>query len=278
MLHNKLAVAGPQFGPVSKLTAQSFGRAASKDTFLEALLNVPEEHHRDPLDWLASLALHVIVIAALIVVPFYVAPSLDLHQFQLTYLVAPLPPSAAAPPAPTVQKVVRVVHPLRASQITMPVAIPKQIIIEKDEPAPQPEIGGIIGGVPGGSMEGVLGGIISGAPPAEPPRPAAIKPAATTPSILHVGGNVKEPTRILYVQPEYPILARQGHIQGSVTVDAIIDEHGNVVQVHAVDGPALLIPAALKAVMQWKYEPTQLNGVPVALDLHVFVSFTFGGD
>lgn len=278
MLHNKLAVAGPQFGPITKLTPQSLGRAASKDTFLEALLNVSEKHRRNPLDWLVSVALHVIVIAALIVVPFYIAPSLDLHQFQLTYLVAPAPPPAVAPPAPTIQKVVRAVHPLRASQITMPAAIPKHIVIEKDEPTPQPEIGGVIGGVPGGSMEGVLGGIISGAAPPEPPKPAVSKPAAQTPSIVHVGGNVKEPTRIFYVQPEYPILARQARIQGSVTVDAIIDEHGNVVQVHAVDGPALLIQPALKAVMQWKYEPTQLNGVPVALDLHVFVSFSFGGD
>jgi outer membrane biosynthesis protein TonB len=36
-----------------------------------------------------------------------------------------------------------------------------------------------------------------------------------------------------------------------------------------------LIPAALKAVLQWKYEPTLLNGVPVAVEMEVTVHFNF---
>jgi Gram-negative bacterial TonB protein C-terminal len=56
-------------------------------------------------------------------------------------------------------------------------------------------------------------------------------------------------------------------------VDAIIDEHGNVVQARAVSGHPLLIPPALKAVLQWKYEPTSLNGQPISVELQVFVNF-----
>ena len=62
-----------------------------------------------------------------------------------------------------------------------------------------------------------------------------------------------------------PRLTYQAHISGTVILDALVDERGNVVQAHAVSGPALLIPAAIKAVLQWKYEPTSLDGQPVSL-------------
>jgi periplasmic protein TonB len=51
----------------------------------------------------------------------------------------------------------------------------------------------------------------------------------------------------------------------------VIDERENVVQARAVNGHPFLIPAALKAVLQWKYEPTLLNGTPVAVEMEVTV-------
>jgi protein TonB len=61
-----------------------------------------------------------------------------------------------------------------------------------------------------------------------------------------------------------------------VIVNAVIDEHGNVVGARALSGHPLLIPAALKAVLQWKYEPTLLNGTPVAVEMEVKVHFSLG--
>jgi len=40
-----------------------------------------------------------------------------------------------------------------------------------------------------------------------------------------------------------------------------------------VSGHPLLVAAALRAVLQWKYEPTSLNGQPVSVELQVQVSF-----
>jgi protein TonB len=71
----------------------------------------------------------------------------------------------------------------------------------------------------------------------------------------------------------YPPLARETHIRGTVVVDAVIDEHGNVVQARVVSGHPLLMDAALKAVLLWKYEPTTLNGQPVSVELQVQVHF-----
>ena len=60
-------------------------------------------------------------------------------------------------------------------------------------------------------------------------------------------------------------------------VEAIIDEHGDVVEVKVVSGPPLLIQSALDAVRRWKYEPTYLNDEPVAVQLNVTVQFKLGG-
>jgi outer membrane biosynthesis protein TonB len=36
------------------------------------------------------------------------------------------------------------------------------------------------------------------------------------------------------------------------------------------------VTAALKAVLQWKYEPTLLNGTPTAVEMEVTVHFNRG--
>src|SRR6516225_1157732 len=60
-------------------------------------------------------------------------------------------------------------------------------------------------------------------------------------------------------------VARQAHVQGTVVIEAIIDDKGNVTQVKAISGPGLLTPAALKAVSARKYQPTLLDGQPVSI-------------
>jgi outer membrane biosynthesis protein TonB len=65
-------------------------------------------------------------------------------------------------------------------------------------------------------------------------------------------------------------------VQGRVVIDAIIDDHGNVVELHVVSGQPLLVPAALQNVAQWKYEPTYLNGEPISVEMVVNVDFKLG--
>ena len=84
---------------------------------------------------------------------------------------------------------------------------------------------------------------------------------------------MREPRPTYRVEPVYAALAKQTHIQGTVIVDAILDEHGNVIEMKVVSGPPLLIQAALDAVGRWKYEPTYLNDEPVPVQLNVTVTF-----
>ncbi len=63
--------------------------------------------------------------------------------------------------------------------------------------------------------------------------------------------------------PEYPVIARQAHASGSVTVEILVDEAGNVIAAHAVSGHPLLQAAAVAAARQATFQPTRLSGEPV---------------
>jgi len=57
---------------------------------------------------------------------------------------------------------------------------------------------------------------------------------------------------------------------------AIIGKDGTVQQLQLVSGPPLLVNAAMDAVRQWRYQPTELNGEPVDVDTTIQVVFTLG--
>jgi protein TonB len=145
----------------------------------------------------------------------------------------------------------------------------------KEEPLP-PDVGagvvgGVPGGVPGGQLGGVIGGILADASRSSVPLPlpAAMQPRAP----IRVGGRVRPPRAVSKPFPAYPTLARQTKVQGVVAIDAVLDTEGNVVEMRALSGHPLLIPAALEAVKQWKYEPTYLNDQAIAVQLIVTVTF-----
>jgi protein TonB len=88
-----------------------------------------------------------------------------------------------------------------------------------------------------------------------------------------VSGLVREPVKIKHVAPVYPPVAVAGKIEGSVSLEALVDVKGRVAEVHFLEGNPLFQEAAVEAVRQWLYTPTLLDGVPVALILTVTVHF-----
>lgn len=59
------------------------------------------------------------------------------------------------------------------------------------------------------------------------------------------------------------MIARAAHVSGTVTVQVLIDEEGNVKAAHAVDGHPLLLAVCVAAAQQAKFSPTLLEGEPV---------------
>lgn len=84
-----------------------------------------------------------------------------------------------------------------------------------------------------------------------------------------------EPARISGAMPAYPQSLRTYPVRGHATVDFVIDAEGRVrvSTVLAASAPEFG-EAALTAVRQWRFEPTQQHGA--AVNVHVRRSFTFG--
>jgi TonB family protein len=89
-----------------------------------------------------------------------------------------------------------------------------------------------------------------------------------------IGGNVMEANLIRKVQPSYPQAAKNRRIQGTVEFTATIDQQGIIENLELIRGPLALYDESYKAVMQWKYRPTMLNGVPVEIITDIIVNFT----
>jgi protein TonB len=94
----------------------------------------------------------------------------------------------------------------------------------------------------------------------EPPPPDAPKP---TPPRAPISGGVLNGKAISLPKPAYPPIAKAAHASGTVVVQVLIDENGNVVSAHAVSGHPLLQGAAVGAARQARFSPTKLSGQPV---------------
>ncbi len=114
---------------------------------------------------------------------------------------------------------------------------------------------------------------VSTSPVAIPPPPVAKK---APPKRIRVGGNVAKAHLTRQVRPQYPPLARQARIQGTVKLSAVISKDGTIQKLDVLSGHPLLVPAALDAVRQWRYRPTLLNGEAVEVLTNIDVNFTLG--
>ncbi len=213
-----------------------------------------------------SLAAHLVVLGALVLVPVLGSSELPEPTSGLrAFLVEPPTVSAPPPPPPPAPAAVAarpVPQPSTEPRFVAPVETPDTIAPEETLEAGIE--GGAAGGVEGGVEGGVVGGIIGGLPAAPPP---------VTP--VRVGGQVKEPTKVKHVVPDYPDMALQARVKGTVIVEALIGPDGRVNDVTVLQGIPLLQEAAVKAVRQWVYTPTLLNGIPVPVIMTITLRFNF---
>ena len=114
-----------------------------------------------------------------------------------------------------------------------------------------------------------------GAPqPPPPPGPPTPPPLVDGLQPVRVGGNIKAPTKLHDVRPEYPADALNAGVSGMVIVEATIDTQGNIHTTKVLRSIPMLDAAAVEAVKGWKFTPTHLNGSPVPVIMTVTVNFT----
>jgi TonB family protein len=105
----------------------------------------------------------------------------------------------------------------------------------------------------------------------EQPTPSSdAQPAAQR---APISGGVLNGKATHLVQPSYPPIARAAHASGSVTVQVVVDENGNVISAHATSGHPLLQAAAINAARGSKFSPTKLSGQPVKVSGVIVYNF-----
>jgi protein TonB len=90
-----------------------------------------------------------------------------------------------------------------------------------------------------------------------PPLPDPPKPARVVSKGVINGQAISLP------RPTYPETAKRMRIQGTVSVQVLIDEQGRVLSAKAVSGSPFLLIEAQKAAMQARFSPTRLGDQPV---------------
>jgi protein TonB len=105
-----------------------------------------------------------------------------------------------------------------------------------------------------------------------PSADAMLLPTPT--AVLSGVANAMLVTKVI---PDYPIVAKQSHLQGTIIVAALIGKDGRIADLQVITGPTPLREAALDAVKQWVYWPYFVDGEAVQVATKINVVFSLGG-
>lgn len=131
---------------------------------------------------------------------------------------------------------------------------------------------------PGKSIRDVTVTDLAPAAPSSPSAPGA-QPAATNwEGEAPAAEEPVEPAQLMSrVDPRYPEGARRAGVEGTVVLDATINETGQVTQVAVERGlPLGISEAAVAAVRQWKYKPARGRAGPVPSHKTIKIVFSLG--
>jgi protein TonB len=256
--------------------------------FEQSQLEVSAQGKGQPTSMFVGFALQALMLAGALMASLFFTEAVPRLRFDASLMA---PPRAKRNFIPIQQpdvprRVVTVKFRPRPSGLVMPPAIPRETLILDKPQAVEPEppeayIAGAIleDGSSTSNRSGFLGFENGSRDVPEPPEPTTTptrQPVVEQTTPTRIGGDVAAAMLIHRVQPSYPPLARQVRIQGTVRLEAIISEGGEIANLRLISGHPMLVQASLDAVAQWRYRPTMLNGRPVAVITTVDVNFILG--
>lgn len=238
----------------------------------------PQKKGRFWLGVHASVAAHVVVLSALILVPLFLPQPLPDQQDVIRLLIynppppppPPLPAGAAQtrdlkPPEPVTPQIEPEKPEFTLPKEIVEAEVPQEIRLpdlEQEGLLDGSDLGlaeGMEGGVEGGVVGGVLGGVVGG----------VIGGTGDGP----VQDYDREPRLIRQVKPQYPQEAFVKKIEGTVQLEILIDKSGRVAGARVIKSIPLLDAAAVKTVRQWLFTPAIKDGRPVATRAYAPVTF-----
>jgi len=238
--------------------------------FQDALF-VPE---RNGLVRAAVLPLSVLAhgLLALLLVAIPLIRSGDLPRVELTgVFLAPAPPVLPPPPpkakgrpaaSRTRIKPVSSIGVGASGAFVAPATIPSAIAEER------PDWGGAEDGIEGGVDYATAGGY-----PKNLLGDLMLRIIGDEIAPVRTVGEVRMPRLLKREEPDYPEIAREAGVQGTVILEATTDIYGRVVGVKVLRSVPLLDQAAVAAVSRWLYEPMLVNGRPRGVVFTVTLRF-----
>jgi len=97
--------------------------------------------------------------------------------------------------------------------------------------------------------------------------------SAGTGTIAKLSQDMMQSELLQRVEPQYPAEALLQRVQGPVVLRVHIRRDGTVQQIEVLSGNALLSPAAVTAVQQWKFKPHLVDGRPVETQSEITLKF-----
>jgi protein TonB len=242
---------------------------------------VESSSHKDDISRKGSFIVATTAIYGVLLVTFFVAgiywydAKLGEMELELTTLVAPVPvpqqqkqeePKQEAKPVKVDQNVD--VRKELIADVTRTELVPKEVSAKaSDVPPVRRGVTTVLGtsdsnaavAMPSGPGAGTVVTGPAKVTIADEPPPPEPKPTPRAP----ISGGVLNGKAISLPKPSYPAIAKAAHASGTVVVQVLIDENGNVVSATAVSGHPLLIQAATSAARSARFSPTKLSGQPV---------------
>ena len=137
---------------------------------------------------------------------------------------------------------------------------------ESKPPSPAPPMIGRVNAGQGGVNNGAGSVAPSGLPLSDSPPPLP------PPQAVRKSGGVVRGKVLKRVEPTNPTNALS-RLTGTVVVEVLVDERGNVSSARALSGHPVLQGAALSAAKRWKFEPSKLNGTAVQASGQITFNF-----
>lgn len=107
------------------------------------------------------------------------------------------------------------------------------------------------------------------------PAQVAAAPWAAAEGAMPTSKGLTPPKKIKYVKPVYPKAALDARVQGEVRLEIVIATDGRVADARILKSVPQLDQAAIEATLAARYEPVQINGLPVRVISVVTHNFSF---
>lgn len=259
------------------------------NNLIESSSHVKEFKRRGSFLLLTTITYGVLLVIGGVASVYAYDAHLDSQSYELEITFVPLAPEATQPEPPK-----NTIRPASTSDATPRRSVRTELIASTSDPTNVPDHIGVKASTVPPARRDSIRGTFNADPPTPafngpgvpngtgnqpavdidtPPPPPAATPKPEIPKVLKVSQGVLTSKVLQLPRPAYPPLAKQMRLQGSISIQVLIDENGKVVSAKALAGHPVLVRAAEAAAIQARFSPTLLSNQPVKVSGVIIYNF-----